>query len=32
MRLWEAAEPTFTRAMATPTTATQPGFAQPHSS
>ena len=32
MRLREAAEPTFTRAMATPTTATQPGFAQPHSS
>ena len=32
MRLWEAAEPTNTRASATRATPTQPGFAQPHSS
>ena len=32
MRLREAAEPTNARASATPTTPTQPGFAQPHSS
>ena len=32
MRLWEAAEPTFTRASATRATHTQPSFAQPHSS
>ena len=31
MRLREAAEPTYTQASATPTTPTQPGFAQPHS-
>ena len=30
MRLWEAAEPTNTRASATRATPTQPGFAQPH--
>lgn len=29
--LWEAAEPTYTRASATCATRTQPGFAQPHS-
>ena len=32
VRLWEAAEPTNTRASATRATPTQPGFAQPHSS
>ena len=32
MRLWEAAEPTNTRASATRATPTQPGFAQRHSS
>ena len=32
MRLWEAAEPTNTRASATRATPTQPGFSQPHSS
>ena len=32
MRLWEAAEPTNTRASATHAATTQPGFAQPHNS
>jgi len=32
VRLWEAAEPTNTRASATRATPTQSGFAQPHSS
>ena len=32
MCLWEAAEPTNTRASATPTMPTQPGFNKPHSS
>ena len=32
MRLWEAAEPTFTAASARRATHTQPSFAQPHGS